>query len=183
MIDLKGRVVVLSVSGGKDSAAAALHLRELGIEHIRVFADTGWEHAATYEYLRGPLTDLLGPITEVRGLLGFADLVRKKRLFPDRTKRFCTTELKGAGLSSELIREAVAATRFKMGEPPELGMVSFVDPDKVKHKRDPGRCFIKAGFKLVGETKGGLLAFQMLEDAMPAPDAPLGADLELFEAS
>jgi len=89
----------------------------------------------------------------------------------------------GAGLSSELIREAVAATRFKMGTPPELGMVSFVDPDEVRHKRDPGRCFIKAGFKLVGETKGGLLAFQMLPKVMPAADAPLGADLELFEAS
>lgn len=91
---LRDRTVVLSVSGGKDSAAASLHLRELGIEHVRVFADTGWEHGLTYEYLRGPLTDVIGPITEVRGLLGFADLVRKKRLFPDRTKRFCTTELK-----------------------------------------------------------------------------------------
>lgn len=89
----------------------------------------------------------------------------------------------GAGLSSELIREAIAATRFKMGVPPELGMISFVDPDKVKHKRDPGRCFIKAGFKLVGETKGGLLAFQMLAGKMPEPDAPLGADLDLFGAA
>jgi hypothetical protein len=88
-----------------------------------------------------------------------------------------------ARLSSELIREAVAATRFKMGAAPELGMVSFVDPDEVRHKRDPGRCFIKAGFKRVGETKGGLLAFQLLTKDMPAADAPLGADLELFEAS
>lgn len=94
MIELRGRRVVLSVSGGKDSAAASLHLHELGVDHVRVFANTQWEHADTLEYLRGPLTAALGPIVEVRGPLGFADLVRKKRIFPDRTKRFCTTELK-----------------------------------------------------------------------------------------
>lgn len=94
MMDIRDRKVVLSVSGGKDSTAASLHLREVGIEHTRVFANTQWEHRDTLEYLRGPLTDCIGPIVEVQGLLGFADLVRKKRIFPDRTKRFCTTELK-----------------------------------------------------------------------------------------
>lgn len=46
MIDprLKDAVVVCSVSGGKDSAALSLYLTELGIEHRRVFADTGWEN-------------------------------------------------------------------------------------------------------------------------------------------
>jgi 3'-phosphoadenosine 5'-phosphosulfate sulfotransferase (PAPS reductase)/FAD synthetase len=91
---INGRRVVLSVSGGKDSAAASLHLRELGIEHDRVFADTGWEHPKTYEYLRGPLTAALGPIHEVRSEHLFTDLVRSKRIFPDRTKRFCTVILK-----------------------------------------------------------------------------------------
>lgn len=85
---------ILSISGGKDSAAASLHLTELGIEHYRVFADTGWEHPATYEYVRGPLTEKLGPIFEVRGKRQMADLIRHKRMFPSRTKRFCTQELK-----------------------------------------------------------------------------------------
>ena len=49
---LAGRLVVASVSGGKDSAALSLWLTENGVEHRRVFADTGWEHASTYEYLR-----------------------------------------------------------------------------------------------------------------------------------
>jgi 3'-phosphoadenosine 5'-phosphosulfate sulfotransferase (PAPS reductase)/FAD synthetase len=89
-----GRRVVASVSGGKDSAAVSLHLKEMGIEHTRVFADTGWEHPKTYDYLRGPLTAALGPIVEVRGARLLKDLVRHKRIFPDRTKRFCTTELK-----------------------------------------------------------------------------------------
>lgn len=52
-------------------------------------------------------------------------------------------------------------------------MVSFVDASKVRRKRDPGRCYRRAGFQLVGETKGGLLAFQMLPDAMPDAAAPL----------
>lgn len=42
---------ILSVSGGKDSAATSLHLTERGIDHWRVFADTGWEHPATYDPL------------------------------------------------------------------------------------------------------------------------------------
>lgn len=85
----------------------------------------------------------------------------------------------GAGLSSELIREAVAATISKWPSPPELGMVSFVDASKVRHKRDPGRCYIKAGFRYVGKTKGGLLAFQMLPHEMPEPEEAIGQQLTL----
>lgn len=78
-------------------------------------------------------------------------------------------------LSSELIREAVAATRFFWENPPENGFVTFVDPGKVRHKRDPGRCFIRAGFSLVGETKvNRLLVFQMLAENMPEAAEPIG---------
>jgi 3'-phosphoadenosine 5'-phosphosulfate sulfotransferase (PAPS reductase)/FAD synthetase len=72
----------------------SLYLTELGIEHERLFLDTGWEHPLTYEYLRGPLTAKLGPISEARGPLTFEQLVEKKGLFPSRVMRFCTTELK-----------------------------------------------------------------------------------------
>lgn len=84
----------------------------------------------------------------------------------------------GAGLSSDLIRQAVAATR-SIWEPPELGIVTFVDADKVKHKRDPGRCYLRAGWKRVGETKGGLLAFQQLPHEMPDAESPLVEQAEL----
>ena len=78
-------------------------------------------------------------------------------------------------LSSELIREAVAITRWCHAtdsrwncEPePALGMITFVDADKTRKKRDPGRCYRRAGFKHVGFTKGGLWAFQMLPSEMP----------------
>lgn len=79
----------------------------------------------------------------------------------------------GAGLASELIREAVAATRSCWPVVPELGMVSFIDASKVRHKRDPGRCYRKAGFRHVGFTKGGLWVFQMLPSEMPEADQPL----------
>ena len=82
-------------------------------------------------------------------------------------------------LSSELIREAVAVTRGVFGEPPALGMVTFVDAAKTRRKRDPGRCYRKAGFRHVGETKGGLVALQLAPADMPAPLSPLG-ELELI---
>lgn len=77
-------------------------------------------------------------------------------------------------LSSELITEAVAATRYLFGEPPALGMVTFVNADKVRHKRDPGRCYIRAGWTRVGATKGGLVALQLLPADMPLALAPVG---------
>jgi hypothetical protein len=83
-------------------------------------------------------------------------------------------------LSSELIRDAIAATRWFFGEPPELGMVTFVDADKTRRKRDPGRCYIKAGFRRVGFTKGGLHALQLLSADMPEPAPPVGAQSELI---
>lgn len=79
----------------------------------------------------------------------------------------------GAGLSSELILEAVAVTRSIWPEVPALGMITFVDADKTRAKRDPGRCYRRAGFQHVGFTKGGLWTFQLLEADMPAAEAPL----------
>lgn len=125
---LRGRRVVASVSGGKDSAALSLHLTELGIDHDRVFLDTGWEHEKTYEYLRGELTRVIGPILELRGPLQMEDLVRKKGMFPSRVRRFCTEHLKVkpmqvyiAGLDYEVvntvgIRKAESEARSRMVE-------------------------------------------------------------------
>jgi 3'-phosphoadenosine 5'-phosphosulfate sulfotransferase (PAPS reductase)/FAD synthetase len=105
---------VLSLSGGKDSTAAALYLREQGIPHVRLFMDTGWEHASLYEHL-DYLEAELGPITRIRsdiGVLdGYADdvtelearigrpspMIRwtvKKAMFSSRVRRWCTQELK-----------------------------------------------------------------------------------------
>ncbi len=62
--------------------------------------------------------------------------------------------------ASDLIREAVAATRWYFGDPPEPhGLVSFVDEDeievvKVRGKPTPGFSYLKAGFHLVVDEQG-----------------------------
>lgn len=70
--------MLASVSGGKDSAAMSLWLTEQGFEHVRVFLDTGWEHQQTYDYLRGPLAQKLGPIIELRLVVGLRPADRKR---------------------------------------------------------------------------------------------------------
>lgn len=84
----------------------------------------------------------------------------------------------GAGVASEMIKQAVAATRWKFGDPPALGMVTFlnqakVKPTMVRGKPTWGWTWLKVGFRHVGETKSGLLAFQLLPDDMPPPCPPL----------
>lgn len=74
--------------------------------------------------------------------------------------------------SSDLIREAVAVSRYIWGDPPEIGMVTFVDTTKVRKKRDWGRCYLKAGFKNVGHTKGGLVALLLEPRDFPIPQPP-----------
>lgn len=91
---LDGAVVVASVSGGKDSTALSLYLTEQGIEHRRVFADTGWEHEWTYEHVEY-LETVLGPIDRVQSEGGgMEEWVEKKGMFPSRLARFCTEKLK-----------------------------------------------------------------------------------------
>jgi len=85
----------------------------------------------------------------------------------------------GETLSSLLIRDAVAATRAEYGEPPTLGMITFVNRSHVRRKRDWGRCYRKAGFRLVGETQGGLVALQLLPEDMPEAVAALEPQREL----
>ena len=87
-------------------------------------------------------------------------------------------------LASVQIRQAVAATRWYFGEPPELGMVTFVDERRVKAKDIMGRCFVEAGFtRLDVRTKDEqLLVFQILAAAMPDPCPPIGAQLRMEQA-
>jgi len=92
-----------------------LHLKELGIDYTPVYLDTGWENAATYEYLREYLPSVIGEITwltpavkvpesltgfvdEIEGMLGHESamvrLILKKGMFSSRVRRFCTQGLK-----------------------------------------------------------------------------------------
>jgi hypothetical protein len=89
--------------------------------------------------------------------------------------------------ASSLIREAVAATRWRWPDVPALGMVTFVDreevrPTMVRGKRSWGWTYLRAGFREVGETQGGLLALQLAPEDMPEPEAPRGTTMDLFGA-
>lgn len=71
-------------------------------------------------------------------------------------------------LASDLVTAACAATRARWPQLPGPGIVTFVDPAKTRRKRDPGRCFRRAGFRPVGHTKSGLVALQLLPGDFPA---------------
>jgi hypothetical protein len=89
-----------------------------------------------------------------------------------------------AAQASDLIREAVAASLARWQAPP-LGMITFLDRRAVKPiKRHGvptwGHTWRLAGFKHVGETKGGLMAWQLLPADMPVPSPAVGTQPDIF---
>lgn len=93
-------------------------------------------------------------------------------------------ESNGEYLSSDLVREACAVTRWHYPNIPELGMVTFIDPKHVRKKRDFGRCYRKAGFKHVGYTKvHKLIALQLLPKDFPKPLMPYSPYIHSFRQS
>ena len=90
----------------------------------------------------------------------------------------------GQGLASQLIREAIAITR-SIWDAPAAGVVTFVNPQHVARKLRRGvaiygYCYLRAGFRHVGFTQGGLWAWQMLPADMPEP---MQLPLELMRAA
>lgn len=88
--------IVCCVSGGKDSTAMMLHLRDLKLPNpIRyIHNDTGHEHPITVAYIQ-ELRDSLGIDIEVsKGPYTFEALAIKKGCFPSTRRRFCTEQLK-----------------------------------------------------------------------------------------
>lgn len=92
----------------------------------------------------------------------------------------------GAGVASDLIRQAIAATRAYYGEPPDVGMVTFIDrkqvkPIMVRGKPTWGRTWRLVGFREVGETKmNHLLAMQLLPADMPSPQYAINGQPNLW---
>ncbi len=88
--------------------------------------------------------------------------------------------------ASELIVAAVQATLWRWPSGPDRhGMVTFVDPSAIRHKRDPGRCFRRAGFRPVGWTRRRhrLALLLPTEEIFALGElAPLGAQLSFAES-
>lgn len=61
--------------------------------------------------------------------------------------------------SSELI---LAADTVAWSRWPGERLYTYVDPLKVRHKRDPGRCFVRAGYSKCGMTKSGKIILHKL---------------------
>jgi 3'-phosphoadenosine 5'-phosphosulfate sulfotransferase (PAPS reductase)/FAD synthetase len=88
---------VAAFSGGKDSTAVILWLREQGIEHRTIFCDTGFEHQITLDYIKRVDAQLglnLEVLRSTKYPGGFEELCIKKKMFPNQQHRFCTLELK-----------------------------------------------------------------------------------------
>ncbi len=121
----------LSISGGKDSTAMWLYLKnELGLPNlVAVFADTGWEHPQTYEYL-DYIETKLGPLVRVKPAMDFVQLAKHKKRFPSTKARFCTEFLKMAP-AREWLNGELAAGR--------LDRSTLIQCSGVRHEESPSR--------------------------------------------
>ena len=87
---------ILGLSGGKDSAALAVHMNkkypDLDIEYF--FTDTGYELKETYDFLNKLKTRLDKPIHYINPRNSFDYFLKKYNNFlPSPTARWCTIEM------------------------------------------------------------------------------------------
>jgi 3'-phosphoadenosine 5'-phosphosulfate sulfotransferase (PAPS reductase)/FAD synthetase len=86
---------VLGISGGKDSAALAIYLRDKYPDMEYFFSDTGAELPEIYDYLDKLEAYLGKPIARLGGHLGFNKLLKLYGNFlPSPRQRWCTREMK-----------------------------------------------------------------------------------------
>ena len=74
--------VIVTFSGGKDSLAALLWVREhITTNFTTVFCDTGWEHPLTYEYINRIADKLHLDLVTLKShkYAGMVDLARQKK--------------------------------------------------------------------------------------------------------
>jgi 3'-phosphoadenosine 5'-phosphosulfate sulfotransferase (PAPS reductase)/FAD synthetase len=96
---------ILGLSGGKDSAALAVHMNkkypDLNIEYF--FTDTGYELKETYDFLNKLKTRLDKPIHYINPRNSFDYFLKKYNNFlPSPTARWCTIEMKLKSMESWL---------------------------------------------------------------------------------
>lgn len=100
--------IIITCSGGKDSVAALIWMKNNGYNKADiVFCDTNWEAEITYSYIK-----YLEQKTATRFIFlkskkydGLIDLARKKKRFPSSQRRFCTSELKSIPMINYILDE------------------------------------------------------------------------------
>lgn len=116
------------------------------------------QHYSRYHYADGRKPKLFVGPGEKMVLLSpdaLALFVWRKFRSMDHQEGVCCAVFRNEGprLSSDLIREADALAWERW---PGERLYTYVDPKKTRHKRDPGRCFLKAGWRHCGWSKRGL---------------------------
>ena len=156
------KTYICSFSGGKDSVATYLYLtKELGLKNVfGIFADTGWEHESTYQYIDS-LIEQGWKICKVQGStsqlstrnkdygdkpLSMVELVKIKGRFPSAMARFCTTELKLKPVlyAFEKMFKGKSSKKFinKGVELPDLRGIEAVMVTGVRAEESKGRAFM-----------------------------------------
>lgn len=100
--------VIITCSGGKDSVAALIWMKNNGYKNCDiVFCDTNWEAEITYTYLKylEQKTDTSFRFLKSKKFDGLIDLARKKSRFPSSQRRFCTSELKSIPMIDYILDE------------------------------------------------------------------------------
>jgi 3'-phosphoadenosine 5'-phosphosulfate sulfotransferase (PAPS reductase)/FAD synthetase len=98
--------VIVTFSGGKDSLAALLWIRNNFTKNFTtVFCDTGWENPITYQYITEIVNKLQLDFVVLKSKKfdGLIDLAKKKSRFPSSQRRFCTSELKSIPMIDYLL--------------------------------------------------------------------------------
>lgn len=149
---------ILGLSGGKDSAALAIYMRDRIEEIEYVFCDTGKELPETYEYLDRLEAYLGRSITRLNnGGRGFDHhLALRGRFLPSPWNRWCTEELKLKPLEEYIGKDrarsyvAIRADEDRQGHVSTKSHIEPVFPFKEDHIAldDVLRILEKAGLGL-----------------------------------
>lgn len=167
------RAVVLAVGGGQDVGVQALtarlfdcggywHRVERTSARARALADRHYSRQTpgALEFM-GPGRVLVLLTDDARAVWGAIENLDGGGALRWRCSLFRN---EGPVLSSALVREATERTvtywRTHYGRLPEASLTTEVDPSRTRHKRDPGRCFLRAGWRVVERTADGLLRLE-----------------------
>lgn len=118
---------ILSLSGGKDSTALAVYMRDKVPDMEYVFMDTGEELAETYGYLERIESYLGKTIVRLKNnRQGFKDLLEARRGFlPSPKMRWCTHYLKIKPFEEYVGNDAVVSyVAIRADEPQRKGYIS-----------------------------------------------------------